>query len=98
MDAVELVKRLREVGAQADIIAADDGIRIPVDLGVTLLDFLLSAAGTEQASAIVTKLADGDYERDDGGGCHFCGRAWRKQGHAGVCLWQLARQWKETWG
>ncbi len=101
MDAAELARRLREAGANADGDEGDDAICLDVGPGVKLLDFLLSATGTEQATALVLKLADAICE-DNEGFCAFCGAdihgfAEGPSPHAKDCLWLLANQWKEEW-
>lgn len=100
IEAAEIAKRLGEVGVDAKACLYHGKVCVPSATAVTLLDSLLSATGTEQATALVTRLADTPPDTyNDSEFCYFCGRLpsnpWGA--HQNDCLWQLAQKWKEEW-
>jgi hypothetical protein len=103
MDAAELARRLRdETGVIAEGDQGGHIVRIPVDTGIRLLDFLLSSTGDEQASALVTRLAESDCHVPYESFCYFCGAdidglLVAARPHHDDCLWRLAVAWKEEW-
>ena len=95
MDEYEVAQQLVAAGVPA---TADFGkVLIGVDTAINLLDYTLSATGTETACTIVTRLAN-FYSGGDGD-CEFCDRMIEVGviEHKDDCLWLLAKKWAEEW-